>query len=63
MTLAEAAAYARVHPREMRRALQQRELACIRRGGTGHYKIRRSALNKWLASMEIPARRSVEADL
>lgn len=62
LSLQEAAAYlGGMHPVELRRLIRGREIAAIRRGDRGHYKIRLSELNRWLEANTVPARRlSVE---
>ena len=61
LTAAEAASYLRIHPREFRRMVAEREIAVVRRGDRGHIRIRLSELNRWVRRNERPARRSLAA--
>ena len=56
--LLEAAELAACHPQTLRKAVRRRELSVVRRGPRGHVKVRLSALEAWLRSQTIPARRS-----
>lgn len=53
----DAAAYLVIHPRELRRMVQERELAVVRRGERGRMKFRLSELERWIKRHTIPARR------
>lgn len=48
------------HCQTLRRAVRQRELACIRRGRRGHLYFRRSHLEAWLRRHEVRAARRAE---
>jgi excisionase family DNA binding protein len=55
-----AAEYAGCHPQTLRDAARTGELAYIRRGNLGHYKFRRSALDRWLSRYTTQARKGYQ---
>lgn len=58
LTVHEAAAYVRMHPQTVRKAAREREVTCMKRGRYGRMRFRRSALDAWLRTFEVKARRS-----
>jgi len=52
-----AATYAGRHAQTLRDAARAGELSYIRKGDRGHYRFRRSDLDKWLLRMTVPARK------
>lgn len=57
MTFKEVIAYARTSDPTLRRAVSEREIACVRNGARGHLKFRLSAVNAWIRKQEVAATR------
>ena len=55
--LTDSASYTGRHPQTLREAVRSKELVASRNGDKGHYRIRLSELNRWMRSMETPARK------
>ena len=55
--LTDSASYTGRHPQTLREAVRSKELVASRNGDKVHYRIRLSELNRWMRSMETPARK------
>lgn len=59
MTVQQASEYTGYHPQTLRKLIRMGDLACIRRGGSGHIRIRRSALDQWARRNTVKVREAL----